>query len=355
MKVVMLVGNGFNCQIASLISNLSGESLPKDLETSPKDILTNLNILSQLGFCPDGTYGEINPDHTILMKEENIRVIRSFIQSAGLESDTLDWKAAAKKYLSLKLQELRREVGERFRRYQHQGGYSDIKKLFRYFGDNFIKLLDENDISKIHICTTNYDGVLDTLLTTSRGKDAFLFKDGFGNGKSEYFKEIKTHSFNQLNQYLFHLHGSYKFQKQDGETFKISGHLKNDKPVIVFNNPDLKEWIINKDRVLCAYFEKLKSDLKTFDRLIIYGNSLINEPHIKKAVQDNFNRPNTNVVICSLNPEEVEKEIKPYYSQRIYKVATQKITSEKELLHLFDQLFKENLTIEAFNNPAEAV
>src|SRR5215218_6640610 len=155
MKVVMLIGNGFNCQIASLISNLSTESVPKDLETSPKDILTNLNILSQLGFCPDGTYGEINPDHSILLKEENIRVIRSFIQSAGIESDSLDWKAEAKKHLSLKLQELRREVGERFLRYQHQGGYRDIKKLFRYFGENFIDLLAENSIEKIHICTTN--------------------------------------------------------------------------------------------------------------------------------------------------------------------------------------------------------
>jgi NAD-dependent SIR2 family protein deacetylase len=345
MKVVMLIGNGFNCQIASLISNLSVECLPKDLETPPKDILTNLNMLSQLGFCPDGTYGEINPDHSILMKEENIRIIKAFIQSAGIANHPSDWKAEAKRYLSLKLREVIIEVGERFRQYQHLGGYRDIKKLFRYFGDNFLKLLTENSIGKIHICTTNYDGVLDTLLTTSGGKDAFIFKDGFGNSKRENYKEIKTANFKLFNRYLFHLHGSYRFQNQDGETFKISGHLKNDKPVIVFNNPDLKERIINKDRVLSAYFDKLKTDLKTYDRLIIYGNSLINEPHIKKAIQDNFNRPDTDLIICSLNPNEVEQEIKPYYSQKIYKAETRNIRSEKELLKLFDRLFKKKVIL----------
>jgi NAD-dependent SIR2 family protein deacetylase len=350
----MLIGNGFNCQIASLISNLSTESLPKDLETSPKDILTSLNILSQLGFCPDGTYGEINPDHSILLKEENIRVIRSFIQSTGIESDTLDWKVEAKKYLSLKLQELRTEVGERFRRYQHMGGYRDIKKLFRYFGESFISLLAANSIEKIHICTTNYDGVLDTLLTTARGRDAFLFKDGFGNSKFENLKEIKTRSFKLLDRYLFHLHGSYKFQRQDGETFKICGNLRNDKPVIVFNNPDLKEHIINKDRVLSAYFDQLKTDLKTFDRLIIYGNSLVNEPHIKQAIQDHFNRSHTDVIICSLNPGEVEKELQPWYSQKIYKVTTRDIRSEKALLQLFDQLFKRSLSLGPTPYAAEA-
>jgi NAD-dependent SIR2 family protein deacetylase len=345
MKVVMLIGNGFNCQIASLISNMSQERLPKELETSPGDILNNLNALSRLGFCPNETYGVIQPDHSILMKEENIRIIKHFLQSAGLENHPSDWKAEARKYLSLKLQELIIAIGERFRRYQDQGGYRDIKKLFRYFGESFICLLEENKVEKIHICTTNYDGVLDTLLTTPRGRDAFLFKDGFGNGRSGNYKEIKPASFRLLNRYLFHLHGSYKFLNLDGETCKITGNVINDNPVIVFNNPDKKERIINRDRVLSAYFEKLKADLKTFDRLIIYGNSLINEPHIKQAIQQHFNRAHTELVICSLHPHTVEKEVKPYYSQKIYKVATGNITSEQELLNLFDQLFKKGWQI----------
>jgi NAD-dependent SIR2 family protein deacetylase len=345
MKVVMLIGNGFNCQIASLIANMSEENLPKGLEISLLEILSNLNALSRLGFCPNDTYGVIQPDHSILMKEENIRIIRHFLHSVGLENDSSDWKAEARKYLSLKIQELIITIGERFRLYQDMGGYRDIKKLFRYFGDSFARLLEDNNISKIHICTTNYDGVLDTLLTTSRGKDAFLFKDGFGNGRSSNLKEIKPASFRLLDRYLFHLHGSYKFLNLDGETCKITGNVKNDNPVIVFNNPDKKERIINRDRVLSAYFDKLKADLKTFDRLIIYGNSLVNEPHIKQAIQQHFNRANTELVICSLHPQKVEKEVRPYYSHKICKVATGHITSEQQLLHLFDQLFKEGSQI----------
>lgn len=339
MKVVMLVGNGFNCQIASLISNLSVAQLPAN-------ILVNLNVLSRLDYCPDETYGLIKPDHSILLKEENIRVIKSFLHSADLESQPPTWKNQAKEYLAAQLQELIIGVGERFWRYQNQGGYRDIKKLFRYFGCHFAGLLEENRISKMHIATTNYDGLLDTLLTAPTGKAAFLFQDGFGNGKSAHLKELKPGRFNFLDRYLFHLHGSYKFQKREGETYKIAGNLKNDNPVIVFNNPEVKEHLIQQDKVLSAYFNQLLKDLKTFDRLIIYGNSLINEPHIKKAIYDHFNRPQTDLIICSLHPQEVEKEIKPYYSHRIHTVATRHITSEQALLDLFGQLFKDQLSLE---------
>lgn len=345
MKVVMLIGNGFNCQIASLIANMSEGNLPKGLEMPLQQIRHNLNALSRLGFCPNDTYGVIKPDHSILMKEENIRIIRHFLHSVGLENGPSDWKAEARKYLALKIQELIITIGERFRLYQDMGGYRDIKKLFRHFGDSFVGLLEANHIGKIHICTTNYDGVLDTLLTTSRGKDAFLFKDGFGNGRCDQLKVIKPASFTRMDRYLFHLHGSYKFLNLDGETCKITGNIKNDNPVIVFNNPDKKERIISRDRVLSAYFEKLKADLRTFDRLIIYGNSLINEPHIKQAIQQHFNRAHTELVICSLHPHKVEKEVKPYYSQKIYKVGTGNITSEQQLLNLFDQLLKKGSQI----------
>lgn len=238
-----------------------------------------------------------------------------------------------------------KEVALDFKRFESSSGYSTIRKLFPTFGLNFEKMLKHNEIEELFICTTNYDGILDTLFTyPSRANGThFIFNDGFGKSNLPYHLKLYDNYLRNAKRCMVHLHGSYKFAKKGDNTYKLTGNIYNDEPVLVFNNPFLKEKEILDDQVISSYYRMLVERMKTYDRIIIIGNSFKNEPHIKELISKYFDRPNTELIVCSLDPDEIVKELQSHYSKEIYQFSTKNICSERQLLNLLYHLFIPNI------------
>ena len=107
-------------------------------------------------------------------------------------------------------------ISEEFRQHEEKAGYKNIKKIFPNFGDAFRSVLNECGIDNVSIFSTNYDGLLDTMLT----KDGmFIFEDGFN--KTERGLMFEEEQFQRCRLKLLHLHGSYKFEENYYGTEKL--------------------------------------------------------------------------------------------------------------------------------------
>ncbi|UOU97745.1 hypothetical protein MUU74_14725 [Chryseobacterium daecheongense] len=340
MKTILLVGNGFNYMVENWINNLSND-LVKGMTGQNKDEITkNINEITKLWQKFNEIFEEIKLKNPRLNDEELIRIIYSVIDlfsaMSGLEKIMGKEKLEQLKGLfdSLLLEKIK-DIALEFKNHHESVGYKNIKKLFSDFGNNFNQILIDNNVDYIHIFTTNYDGILDTLLTNN--PYGFIFHDGFGNIQDEKFLGFYEYNIN-FNKIICHIHGSYLYQKSFGKTFKLRENIENSDPVMIFNNPDFKEDIIKKDSVLLQYYEILESDLKDADQLIIFGNSMINEPHIKNLIKQYGNREDLKILIFSTNPDDVAEELKEYYGFDIARTNTRDFDSTTKFLTEFQKI-----------------
>ncbi|RSK43753.1 hypothetical protein [Hymenobacter rigui] len=125
--------------------------------------------------------------------------------------------------------------------------------------------------------------------------------------------------------------------KYFGRTYKTIGNFINNEPVMVFNQPESKGHIIKNDNVLNEYFRYLKLLLKSENtsRLVILGNSMEAEPHLKAVIKEYFNRPNTEIIVSSRAPHKVSNELKEYYDYDIKQIAVGEINTEEGIINLF--------------------
>jgi len=167
----------------------------------------------------------------------------------------------------------------------------------------------------------------------------FISADGFGiiDGNHRHLK-LNHHNLYGIAIRFMHLHGSYRFEKRFGTTYKTREGIENLDPVIVFNNPNQKEEIINKDSVLREYFNILKKSLATHDKLIIIGNSMANEPHLKSIIKEFFNKPNQLLYACSRNPSQISKQLEGYYDKSVMHRSTSNISTIKGVLNLIEEI-----------------
>lgn len=340
MKTILLVGNGFNYMVESWVNNLPDDFISSKIDENKEELTQKINEITRLWQKFNDIFEEIKQKNPKLNDEELIRIIYSVIDlfstMSGLEKIMGPEKLLQLKSLfdSLLLEKIR-DIALEFKRHHESVGYKNIKKIFPDFGKNFHQILMDNKVDYIHIFTTNYDGILDTLLTDE--PSGFIFRDGFGTTMSDRLLQFYEYNIN-FNKIICHLHGSYLYEKNFGTTYKLKKNLENTDPVMIFNNPDFKEDIIKKDTVLLEYYQILESDLRDADQLIIFGNSMVNEPHIKNLIKKYGNREQLKIIVFSTNPEKVSDELKNFFDHEIIEFSTKDFISSNIFLEQFKKI-----------------
>jgi hypothetical protein len=342
MKILLLIGNGFNHLLLNIIKNYPLYRLPRNIKTNQDKIVEVLGQIIYLYY--ELPLEELKRTVKASDWEESLSGFNNyceFIDKHKLHGDPKPLGMFMKHKMDELVKSSMRNVASKSNLAERQGAYKDIKRVFPSFGLDFKKLIDCNGVTDLSIFTTNYDGILDTLLTDQSGN--FLFRDSFGFSGTQGVLKFNPYYLNKNRLSIAHLHGSYKFYEVNGETFKLKGTIFNENPIMVLSSPELKENVLIGNNVLSAYYDRFKNNLREYDRIVIFGNSLNSEPHLKKAIKENFNRIGTELVICSNSPDKVEQQLKGYYDQFIYKFGTNDVMRERDLLNLFYQLFNEDI------------
>jgi NAD-dependent SIR2 family protein deacetylase len=118
---------------------------------------------------------------------------------------------------------------------------------------------------------------------------------GYGNNYYNIF-DLNNYFRDEEESKLLHLHGSYKFFIYFGDFIKVKkdgwNFYRENKemliPVLIFNAPKFKEKQIKSFAVLNVYFHAFKEELKKSKNLIIWGQSLKNDPHIENVIKKLF-------------------------------------------------------------------
>jgi len=342
-KVLLIVGNGFNHLLLNIVRNYPFYRMPKVIKTSRDRMVEVIERITYL-FSEFKFLDILKENHNANDWEGGLTGYNKnceLLDNHKLLNEPFAIGTILKQNMHLLVQNQMKIVADKFSNSESQGSYKDIKRLLPSFGIKFMDRLRSNGITDLSIFTTNYDGILDTLLTDQSNN--FLFQDSFGYSDIQNTLKFHPQYLYRSHFSMFHIHGSYKFLEKNGETFKIKAGMKNENPVMVLSGADSKEDIISSNHVLSSYYKKFISNLNEYDRVIIFGNSLNSEPHLKKAIKENFDRIGTELVICSNNPNKVEEQLTGYYNQFIYKFSTDDVIRELDLLNLFYQLFNEDL------------
>lgn len=332
MKVLMIVGNGFNYMVESWIRNYPDESIPSTVSEDKQSIADKIKEITHLWAKFNIVFNDIKAKNRGISDEELIRIIYAVIDLfstlPGLKKImTSEQLNSLKSLFNNFLLDKIIEIAQEFSNYHQDTGYKNIKRLFPTFGKSFEQMLANKNVNEFHIYSTNYDGILDTLLTDYPRN--FIFQDGFGNMDSDELLEFYDYNINH-DKIICHIHGSYLYKRHFGKTHKLKNNCLNTDPIMIFNNPDLKEVIIRRDNVLNTYFELLEKDLINANKLVIFGNSMTNEPHIKKAIKNYGNRENLSLYVCSPNPIQIKTEIEPFFNYDITEINTSSFSNMNE-------------------------
>lgn len=331
--------------IESIIRNFPLTDLPPNLSCNKNEIANRVNEISVLWKKFDDIFERLKSDYPNVSDEELIRMIYTVIDFfSGLPAfeKILDKKLleSIKVAFSGLLIEQIRAITEEFRQHQITEGYKDIKRLFPYFGDRLNSILIDNSVDSFDFFTTNYDGILDTLLTKGTEK-GFLSTDGFGKDPdSASHLRLIPDSLYDYRIKCIHIHGSYRFEKKYGNTFKTRTiKQQNLEPVIIFNNPLQKESLIRRDPVLSHYYSYMANSLKQVDTLVVFGNSMVNEPHLQSLISEKYDSAKK-LFICSRNPSKIANNIRRTYSGNIIELSTTSIKTIFDLISFIENLVK---------------
>jgi hypothetical protein len=361
-NVVFIIGNGLNFLVKHIIDELPIRKLEAARYLRRSDLSANLGKITVLWKKFDAVFEELR-QHFVekgnkISDEELIKLISSVI---NFFSNLSGFEKVLKKDDIEKLRTILDgfllnqivDIANEFREHEAKKAYSGIREYFKNFEAEFDKSTNKHDVKKVFFFTTNYDGILDVLFFTH--PSGFNKEDGFRNisSKSDDIAEAAlAGSFlgffpkflQEKKVVLCHIHGSYKFVKNFGKTYKIIGTRKNTRPVIVFNRPDAKNYVISNDNVLSEYMRLFTQVLQSPDtkRLVILGNSMEAEPHLKAAIRDYFSikRTEKEIVLVSREPNKIAIELDNFYKGNIIEKSVAGIDTEEDFIELFDSLLK---------------
>lgn len=361
-NVVFIIGNGLNFLIKTVIDEIPIKDLSPSRLLKRNTLSNNLNEITVLWKKFDEVFLELRQHFAAkgnkISDEELIKLISSVI---NFFSNLTGFEKVLKKEDINKLQTILDgfllnkiiEIADEFRQHEEKRAYGSIREYFKNFDTEFDKSTSIHGVRKTFFFTTNYDGILDVLFTRPEGN--FTKEDGFRsiNSQNEDQAEAKlSGSFLAfVPKYLYerklvlcHLHGSYKFVKNFGKTYKIIGTRKNTRPVIVFNRPEAKSYVISNDNVLSEYMRFFINTLQAPEttRLVILGNSMEAEPHLKAAIRDYFSIKRTpkEIILVSREPDKIVRELDDYYKGNIICKSVNGIKTEADFINLFDFLLK---------------
>jgi len=339
-----ILGNGFNYLIENIIRSIPVEQIPGNLHTDQAKLANKIREISGLWARFDNLFRDLKGNYPHLSDEELIRMIYTVLDflsgMQGFEKVlTADQINQIKNTFNFLLIDQIKEITEEFRTHQEDEGYKDLKRLFPDFGQSFNSLLEQSEVERCDFFTTNYDGILDTLMTYP-DRRGFLSVDGFGAIPDDpNYLKLYDENLDGIIR-IFHIHGSYRFERIYGTTYKSRSNFYNNDPVIIFNNPELKEELIHRDTVLRTYLHTLEHSLKDSDKLVIMGNSMRNEPHIKQHIKRYFNNQDKHLYVCSRNPTPVKRELGIFFNHTIHERSTNGINSIANLIEFIDEIIK---------------
>ncbi|GAA4494887.1 hypothetical protein GCM10023172_05760 [Hymenobacter ginsengisoli] len=345
MSIAFIVGNGFNYLVEDIIRKIPTRDLTAKQILTKRETADSIRAITALWKKFDDAFKAFHEhfaEKGIKISDEDLirliyTVINLFSSMDGFEKilpkeDIAKLNTVFSGFLLNKI----REIAKEFQEHENSAAYGRVRTYFPNLTTELEQMIRDKNLSKVSIFTTNYDGILDTLTTWPRG--GFMFSDGFAKSGPLSTLEMVPEYTHGNKLILAHLHGSYKFSKIYGRTYKKRDGFDNEEPVMVFNNPKMKEEIVRNDNVLSEYFDLLGTCLSKYDNLVILGNSMEAEPHIKKLIARNFNRNGTSLTVCSRSPDAIAAEVKPFYSRKIHEETTRGVETEGDLINLFDRL-----------------
>lgn len=329
MKIVCFVGSGFNYLLADIVK--SKGIYTKDDVPLHKEIIQLNKLWGHLDLLLSPFSNIIPTKHGEELLEAIAGIQRVYNSFNGRDDNSQIDGAG----FSARIKESMQKVGEQFIKFEASRGYAYIHSALPNLGKAIQTSLLQNGVENLYLCSTNYDGIVDSLFTyycEHESKRKFILRDGFIHGRFDDW------TFRNARYKIAHLHGSYRYFKGINGTTKLDKGVTNYNPVMIFDDPNCKEAAIKGDAVLSANFLELERHLKICDKVITIGNSFKTEPHLKRLIHTHFNRPNTQMVVCSNKPDEVASILEPCYDYQIVHRSTEHVKSEKDLIELFKQL-----------------
>jgi hypothetical protein len=322
MNRLFLIGNGFIKHTRNLIINESKESdlidqynLIHRVASTLNDVSNLFNEITELG---DSLRIVLNckiDNETIFEIADNI--IALYRIQLGEYYPIECYNILAEKGQSI-LERSILPVVRKFEKIERDGIYGDFLRLISQYqiGDNIKSHYDQCD-GNISIFTTNYDGFLEQTLCASSGVNGwgFYFKDGFG-GFGIY--DLTHHEPNFKTKYfLGHIHSSYRYGWHDGKWIKTRLRERkqlNNFPTLVYSMPKEKMNYIYNNPLLLRYWLEFERRLDQCNEIIIFGNSLRSDPHIKIAIKNTFGKFKKYYVIKN-NCDDLSSAEKSFYGE----------------------------------------
>ncbi|GEM_PF-4505671 len=309
MSSVLLLGNGFNNSLQNFIED---ERLREDIQQ-----------VIELWHALDERLGENFSESDLERVYEAfdvLRMLKFFEKNEVYKSCFNELQNAVDSELANTIW----DIVEGFVNLETNGFYIRLadylnRSLFRIFLP--FQAVNNN---KVCIYTTNYDGIAEIVLAYDPNEEderrRIKLPDMFGWCHEKYNCFSQSNFIRDYEEpKLLHLHGSYKFYYYNRLSIKLKRSYINEfkqfeEPIIILNAPRLKERQIMRYPVLDAYFSSFQFDLKRYNKLVIWGQSLRSDPHIletikkslgekKKEVEKKKDRFEFEIVIINLEDE----------------------------------------------------
>lgn len=233
--------------------------------------------------------------------EDFLGITNAFFNTLELNSENFNELKSIKK------------LNDELKSYKNKKIASISKKFIEVESENFFekiasigKIYSEKikEMRKVDIlfATTNYDGIFEHLLRTT--KNQWLTKDEFRHGKYEHEK-LKEKNI------LLHLHSSYKyeFEKKTKSLRKVrkDKKIKNrENGILVYDDPKNKLEAIKSYPELYNSFQYFEACIKETDKIFIVGNSLKSDPHICEIIKDKIKDEKTKIYIIDIDIEGIQ-------------------------------------------------
>lgn len=335
MKRTVIVGNGFihhlRCLLQSDIDNKYQDNVPSYLNKLNNELQEVTRLFNRFNSL-EGELRSLLNAQDISLEEvyQLVDDVVSWYQTRSAHKDLDSTLAECINQINVIGDRLIREqivpITEGFEEQEIKGVYKYVTKwLGTDIGDAISQKLKKNK-DQLGVFTTNYDGFLEQVLRTKDGR-GFLLKDGFA-GSPDRPKTLYDDYFSK-NKFMGHLHSSYKFgwNGKDWVKYSISRETRNRNPLIVYMNPKQKLDFIRRNEVLRKYWRHFERWIQKSDEVIIYGNSLASDPHIRNAV-GNCSKE-AKIYVFDVHYQAVKRQVENNLDNQVSCMSTANINLER--------------------------
>jgi hypothetical protein len=280
MRRSFIIGNGFISHLAQLVQDRNEElyiqlkkveALFNQFQSLESELRSLLNITAS--------------NEIILGITENlVNWYRQINSESGLVNNScFDALADLGKII---IEDKIAPIVKGFEQQQIDGTYGDLTRVLSQFniGDKVKQGLESDSELKLGLFTTNYDGFLEQMLRTTDGS-GYYFTDGFA-GLYPYPLKLYTPYISD-KAFLGHLHSSYRYSWCGSTCIKTRDFTEagaNRDPILVYASPSKKKEFIDKNPLLSRYWYEFEKWLNLSDEIVIFGNSMMSDPHILELV-----------------------------------------------------------------------